>query len=157
MAEFNKFEEYKLFVEDTARFSEQRRTVSTQMLAFNAYLLTAVGLSIKDLGAEGAWTLLLPASLIAAGIFVCLWWCQLIRKYRMIVGLRLDTLRKMEDAIPESVKMYHIEDSLYPRDRRGSVILGKGLNFEDLEARLGVVFGLLYCIFGLGLLATLVL
>ena len=157
MTEFEKFEEYRLFVDDTARLSERRQTVSNIYVAVNSLLLAAIGLLIKELGARGSWTLLLPLPLIMAGIAVSLWWRQLIRKYKKLVGLRIDTLRKMEDEMSESVKMYHVEDKLYPRDKNGKMIPGKGLNFSDLEARLPMLFVVLYCIFGVGSLTALVL
>ncbi|MHC4332587.1 MAG: RipA family octameric membrane protein [Planctomycetota bacterium] len=157
MAELDKFEEYKLFVDDTARFTERRQTVSNIYVGVNSLLLAAIGLLIKDLGARCLWTLVLPLPLIAAGIAVSLWWRQLIRKYKMLVGLRISTLREMEDEMPESVKMYHGEDNLYPRDEDGKMIPGKGLNFSDLEARLPMLFVVLYCIFGVGSLTALVI
>ena len=156
MAEFDKFEEYKLFVGDTARFTERRQTVSNIYVGVNSLLLAAIGLLIKDLGARCLWTLVLPLPLITAGIAVSLWWRQLIRKYKKLVGLRISTLREMEDEMPESVKMYHGEDKLYPRDKDGKMIPGKGLNFSDLEARLPLLFVVLYCIFGVGSLTALV-
>ena len=156
MAEFEKFEEYKLFVDDTARLSERRQTVSNIYVAVNTLLLAAIGLLIKDLGARDLWTLLLPLPLITAGIAVSLWWRQLIRKYKKLVGLRIDALREMEDEMPESVKMYHVEDKLYPRDEHGMMIPGKGLNFSDLEARLPMLFVVLYCISGVGSLTALI-
>jgi hypothetical protein len=92
------------------------------------------------LGAPGSWTLLLPLPLITAGIAICRWWHQLLRKYKKLVGLRIDALRDMEDKMPDSVKMYHAEDTLYPRAEDGKMIPGKGLNFSDLEARLPMLF-----------------
>jgi hypothetical protein len=156
MAEFEKFEEYRLFVDDTARFTERRQTVSNIYVAVNSLLLAAIGLLIKELGARGLWVLLLPLPLIAAGISVSLWWHQLIRKYKKLVGLRINRLREMEAEMPDSVKMYHAEDELYPRDEKGKMIPGKGLNFSDLEARLPMLFVVLYCIFGVGSLTALV-
>ena len=38
MAEFDKFEEYKLFVDDTARFTERRQTVSNIYVGVNSLL-----------------------------------------------------------------------------------------------------------------------
>jgi len=126
-------------------------------VAVNSLLLAAIGLLIKELGARGLWILLLPLPLITAGIAVSLWWRQLIRKYKKLVGLRIDTLREMEDEMSQSVKMYHVEDELYPRDENGEMIPGEGLNFSDLEARLPMLFVVLYCIFGVGSLTALVL
>ncbi len=157
MAEFEKFEEYKLIVDDTARLSERRQTVSNIYVAVNSLLLAAIGLLIKELGVRGLWTLLLPLPLITAGIAVCLWWRQLIRKYKKLVGLRIDMLREIEDDMPVSTKMYHAEDRLYPRNEDGRMISGKGLNFSDLEARLPMLFVVLYCIFGIGSITALVL
>jgi hypothetical protein len=157
MAEFDKFEEYKLFVDDTARLSDRRQTVSNIYVAVNSLLLAAIGLLIKELGATGPWTLLLPLPLITAGIAISLWWYRLIRKYKELVGLRIDSLRDMEDKMPDSVKMYHAEDKLYPRAEDDKMISGKGLNFSDLEARLPMLFVVLYCIFGVGSLTALVI
>ncbi|MHC4425876.1 MAG: RipA family octameric membrane protein [Planctomycetota bacterium] len=145
MAEFDKFEEYKLFVDDTARFTERRQTVANIYVPVNTLLLAAIGLLIKE---GSPWTLLLLLPLITAGIFVCLWWRQHTRKYKMLVGMRIRTLREMEDEMPESVKMYHVEDELYPRDKEGKMIRGEGLNFSDIESRLPMLFVVLYCLFG---------
>ena len=38
MSEFNKFEEYKLFVEDTARLSDRRQTISNIYVTVNSIL-----------------------------------------------------------------------------------------------------------------------
>jgi hypothetical protein len=157
MTEFDKFEEYKFFVDDTARFTERRQTVSNIYVGVNSLLLVAIGVLIKDLGARGLWPLLLPLPLIAAGVVVCLWWRQLIRKYKELVRLRIRTLRGMEAEMPQSAKMYHVEDELYPRDKDDKMIPGQGLNFSDLEARLPVVFIVLYCIFGFGSLMALII
>jgi len=97
----------------------------------NSLLLTAIGLLVKDLAARGSWSLLLPIPLVAAGIAVCLWWTQLIRKYKLLVGLRIDALREME-SLPEmdgSVRIFHRADALYPRDEMGNTIPSNGLNF----------------------------
>jgi len=153
----DKFEEYKLFVKDSARFTERRQTISNTYVTVNSLLLAAIGLLIKDIGARGIWTLLLPLPLVAAGIAVSLWWRQLIHKYKALVGLRINALREMEELpeMAESVKMYHIKDELYPRDAEGNMIPGKGLNFSDLEVRLPWLFLVLYSLFGVGLLIVL--
>jgi len=48
MAEFEKFEEYKLFVDDTARLSDRRQSVSNIYVAVISILLAAIGLLIKE-------------------------------------------------------------------------------------------------------------
>jgi len=68
----DKFEEYKLFVEDSARFTERRQAISNTYVTVNSLLLAAIGLLIKDLGARGIWTLLLLLPLVVAGVlFPC--------------------------------------------------------------------------------------
>ena len=153
----DKFEEYKLFVEDSARFTERRQAISNTYVTVNSLLLAAIGLLIKELGGRGIWTLLLPLPLVVAGVAVSLWWRQLIHKYKALVGLRIEALREMEE-LPEmagSVKMYHVEDKLYPRDAEGKMIPGEGLNISDLEVRLPWLFLVLYSLFGIGLLMIL--
>jgi hypothetical protein len=39
MSAFDKFEEYKLFIEDTARFSERRQTVTKTYITVNSAIL----------------------------------------------------------------------------------------------------------------------
>ena len=145
-----------MLLQDAARFTDRRQTTSNMYVAVNSLLLTAIGVLVKDLAARGSWSLLLPFPLVAAGIAVCLWWTQLIRKYKLLVGLRIDTLREME-SLPEmvgSVKIFQRKDALYPRDEMGDMIPGKGLSFSDLEARLPQVFLWLYCLLGAALLGA---
>ena len=158
MAELNKFEEYKRLVEDTARITDRRQTTSNIYVTVNSLLLAAIGLLIKDLGVQGTWTLLLPLPLVIAGIAVSLWWRRLIQSYKALVGLRIHTLREMEELpeMAEAVKIYHIEDQLYPRDAGGNLIPGEGLNFSDLEVRLPWLFMALYGILGIGALIAVI-
>jgi hypothetical protein len=150
MSDVNKFEEYKLFVEDTARFTDRRQTVSNLFVAVNSILLVAIGLIVKDLGVAGARILLLTLPLVIAGIAVSIWWRQLIHKYKALVGLRINTLREMEElpGMKGAVQMYHVEDTLYPRDAEGEMIPRKGLSFSDLESRLPWLFVILYALYG---------
>jgi len=148
----SKFEEYKLFVEDTARFTDRRQMVTNIYVAINTVLLSGVALLV-DGGLEN-WVMLLAAeAILAGGIAVCLFWRQLIHKYKALVGLRIRELRRMEEA-PEMTgchRMYHAEDELYPRDENGEMIKGQGLNISDLERRLPWVFIVVYAIFGVGI------
>ena len=87
-----------------------------------------------------------PIPIIVAEIFISLWWQQLIKKYKKLVGLRLRILRQMEEAEELSglEKMYHAEDELYPTHPDGTPRKGEGLNFSDLEGRLPTLFIVLY-------------
>lgn len=156
MSDFSKFEEYKLFVDDTARFSERRQKVGSTYIAVNSVILSAIALLIRDSGLTGRWQILALAPLLVAGFAICLSWRQLVLNYKALVNLRITKLRAMEelDELKDSSKMYHAEDELYPRDERGQVKPRAGLNFSDLEQWLPWVFLVLYALF---LIATVVL
>jgi hypothetical protein len=152
----NKFEEYSLFIEDTARLSERRQTVSNTYVAVNSLLLVAIGLLVKDLGATGVWRLLLPVPLIVSGIIISRRWSELLSNYKKLVGFRIIVLKEMEKKMSGIENMYHREDLLYPRDKSGGSHSIGGLNFSDKEQALPKIFILLYYLFGLGLIAALI-
>lgn len=147
-------DEYKLFVDDTARFSDRRQTISNFYLTVNSVLLVAIGLLAKDLGAKSVLNLLLPLPLVVAGVAACLWWRELIGKYKALIKLRINKLREMETEIPDSVQMYHAEDELYPRNETDNLIPGTGLNISDIEKRLPHLFAVLYAIYGVVLVGA---
>jgi hypothetical protein len=153
----NRFEEYKLFVEDTARFTDRRLTVNNIYVAVNSAVLAAVAFLGKDAGFLPSWRTGTLALVLVAGIVICLQWIQLIGKYKGLVKLRMDQLHKMEVS-PEMAgcwQMYHKEDDLYPRDEKGNLSPGKSHNISDLERWLPAVFIIVYAIFLLGCLAGL--
>jgi hypothetical protein len=143
------FEEYSLFVEDTARFSERRQTVTNTYITVNGVIAGFITFLVKDSGLTNWWLVVAIWPLILFGILVCYYWQQLIDKYKKLVHLRLEVLRKMEAKLPNSVRMYHREDGLYPRDPRGNVIQGLGLNFSDLESQLPRLFVVIYVLLGI--------
>jgi hypothetical protein len=157
MGKVDTFDEYKLFVEDTARLSDRRQTVTNTYIAVNSLLLGAISFLIRDAAGGKWWGLLLAFPLLAGGIVVCCFWRQFIHKYKTLIGLRIDTLRSMEDlpGMEGSVRMYHVEDRIYPRDAEGKMIPGQGLNFSDLEKRLPMVFLALYILYTLAALLAL--
>jgi len=156
-SDFDKFEEYKLFIEDTARFSERRQKVSSTYVAVNSIILSAIAFLVQDSPFTGRWQLLVILPLLIAGTTICLSWRQLILNYKKLVDLRIDRLRAMEE-LPEmegSSKMYHAEDRLYPRSSRGERKRRKSLNFSDLERQLPWVFLALYGIFLIGVVVII--
>lgn len=48
MSVFDKFEEYKFFIDDTARFSERRQKVGSTYVAVNSIILSAIAFLVKD-------------------------------------------------------------------------------------------------------------
>lgn len=152
----NKFEEYSLFIEDTARLSDRRQTVSNTYVAVNSLLLVAIGLLIKDLGATGVWRLLLPVPLIVSGIIISMRWSELLSNYKKLIGLRIKVLSEMEEKMNGVERMYHREEELYPNDGSGKSHSVGGLNFSDKEQALPKIFILLYYLFGLGIIIALI-
>ena len=153
----DKFEEYKLFVEDTARFSERRQTVSNIYVAVNSVILSAVAFLSKDAGFVPIWRAFVVMLVMAAGIVVCMQWYKLILKYKVLVGFRIRQLRLIEETeeMAGSHQMYHQEDKLYPVDGEGHVKSGEGLNFSDREIWLPRVFLIVYSVFLLGFVVML--
>lgn len=136
---FDKFAEYALFIEDTARFTDRRQTVTNVYVAVNTILLSAVALLITN-ETLNRWLLTLAAlAVLVGGLAVCLFWRQLIDKYKKLVGLRIGELRAMEElpAMAGSQRMYHAEDRLYQRDEQGRY---RATGFSDLERQLPQVF-----------------
>jgi len=151
----NKFDEYRLLIEDTARFSERRQKISSNYAMVNSLLIAAIGFLVKDVGGDGVWAFLLPMPLVLSGIAISIWWSQLILKYKALVGLRIEVLREMEDGLDGLEKIFHREDGLYPRDAAGKMIVGQGLNISDVEVKLPFLFIFLYALFGTGLILAI--
>ncbi len=141
-----KFDEYKTFVGDTARFTDRRQNISNLYVSVNSLLLTAIAFIVKDAKLEQIWALFFTIPLAISGIYISLWWKQLLHKYKLLVRLRFRVLREMEEqeGLQGMEGMYHREDELYPRDKDGTVIDGKGLNISDLETKLPQIFIILY-------------
>lgn len=155
MSQFKKFEEYKLFVEDTARFSERRQTVTNIYTVVNSILLTGIAILVKDSGLQNRAIAISSIAILIAGISVCGFWFQLIKRYKGLVGLRLTEIRFMEE-LPEMVgchQMFHKEDELYPRDQSGQLLKRGFLStFSDLELGLPILFISIYTAFIIGII-----
>ena len=150
----NKFDEYKLFVRDTANFSERRQTVANIYVAVNSLLLSATAFLVKDGELENRLVMLTSILILLAGIAICILWAQIIMKYKKLIGLRMQELKKMERA-PEMAgchQMYLREDELYdPVGEKRTF-----LSFSNMEVRLPFVFMILYSIFLVGILFSLI-
>lgn len=146
MSAYSKFEEYKMLVEDTARITDRRKAESNLFTTINSIFLTAVAILLKDSGLQ-SWSITAGSIVIvAAGITISRTWENMIDNYRKLSKLRFQVLWEMEENdLPDSVKIYHREQELYPRDEDGKQVVSKGL-FADTEKRLPRVFMSLYII-----------
>ncbi|MFX0199649.1 MAG: hypothetical protein ACFFCW_26295 [Candidatus Hodarchaeota archaeon] len=149
-------EEYKLFVEDTARYSDSRHKVNTNYLAINSLLLTAVAFLAKDAGFVPLWKAMIIILMLIVGVFVCVLWNAIISNYKMLIAWRMNKLREIEEKpeMENSVKWYHAEDEVYPREE--SLLKFKQIQrVRDLEHLLPKVFILVYSVFFVGFLTVI--
>jgi hypothetical protein len=146
--DFNKFDEYKLFVENTAGFSDRRQTASNVMVALNALLVAGVG-ALFAKAAEGApWLLLIAALLLTAGFFVCVVWLALIRKYEKMIDTRVGALTDIEEEMPGCHHWHRVmHERFYARYR----------SFSEVEQWLPVIFMALYGVLVTSIVAGVVL
>jgi hypothetical protein len=131
-----RLEEYKIFIEDTSRYSDRRQTVSNIYVAVNTALvgLAAGFLSVGHIAPYGTfewWRLLAVLALSIAGVTASAVWWALVRRYEQIIGARVARLRKIEHALPGSHKMYHKMDVAF---------CGKVPSFSGPEKILPIVF-----------------
>jgi hypothetical protein len=148
------FDQYWLLVEDTARLSDRRQTVSNIYLSANALLASGIALLAlqsppKNLPLSPLFLILL---IVGGGTILCLGWRRLIESYRELVGLRIIMLKEIEERpeFEDLIKTYHREDELFDPSKRKRPIFG----FSRIESRLPVLFIALYCLALLGVLAS---
>ncbi len=153
MKPMNKFEEYKLFVESTDRFSDRRQKISNTYLTVNSIIVGAIAFLVKDAGFSASLLSIVVMLTLIVGIIVCCVWRQIINKYKILVGFRVDELRKIEEHVEMEGchKMYHAEDKLYSRNENDEIIENKALNISDKEAWLPYVFITSYALGLIGL------
>jgi hypothetical protein len=125
------FDEYRLFVEDTARFSDRRQAFSNVMVAMNGLLVAGIYVLVKDLGPRTLPRLMGMVPLLGAGLAAsCVWW-KVLNRYDDIIGARNHFLRKIECKAgkDEGDGMHLMLGKLHPPEgpRRGFTALEKGL------------------------------
>lgn len=150
-------EEYKLLVEDTARLSERRQSVTNTYITVNGGLVGLISFLAKDSGLNDWGLVLFMLPLLALGVIICWYWQQLLGRYKKLVALRFDILRELETRMAHSVRTYHLEDKLYPRDIQGDTIATTSLNISDREINLPRLFRWVYIVLGLVMLVGTIL
>jgi hypothetical protein len=131
----NLFEQYQLFVEETARISDRRHSTSNLFLSVNSVLVGAVALLIQQSGGKGSPLLtFLAFLLVGAGSVLCILWLQFLLRYANRLRVRFLYLSKLEQMNPSLLL---------------SVFSNKELrteSFSHLEARIPVVFLVTYAL-----------
>jgi len=149
MSEFNTFEEYKLFIEDTSKMTDRRQLLTSTYVTVNSIILASIGFILKDYKQEiQVIVFVLVCSLVLAGILMSLLWNNLILKYKKLIQLRMKHLRAMENSsgMKGSIRMYHLEDELYPpEDKEDHPKKSQGFSVQ--ETKLPMYFIAIYIIF----------
>ena len=146
MSAFNKFDEYKFLVEDTAKMTDRRQNISNLYTTINSILLAAIAIFFTESSLPNLVIIAGSIAIMIAGVAIAIAWKLAIKHYRDLVSIRFDILYKMEEhpEMSESEKVYHKEsEKLYPRDEDGNPINNKGL-FSNVETRLPDIFIWLY-------------
>ena len=65
-----KFDEYKMFINDTARFTDRRQNASNLYITVNSLLLTVIIFIVRDANFLQFWSFIFTVPIIVAGIFV---------------------------------------------------------------------------------------
>jgi hypothetical protein len=145
-----KLQEYTVFIEDSARFSDRRQTVHNTQVAIHAAFLAAVALLTTKV-LEGTPTarpvlLMLALVLLIAALLICIIWHRLTTRYKEMIGFRCKRLEEMEKDIVGSHKMICRITCRF-----------KDTSFSDIEAKLPWVFMGVYSVLILGVLVGLCL
>ena len=83
-----KYDEYKLLIDDTARFTDRRQGISNTFLTVNSIFLSVVALLVKDAGLKPEIIPYPILLILIAGMVVCISWHQQIERYRKLISLR---------------------------------------------------------------------
>jgi hypothetical protein len=146
---FNKFRqdllfaEYRLFVEDTARFSDRRQAFSNVMVAANGFLVGAIYVVLKDLNPHTLHRLVAVVPLLGAGLAASCVWSRLFGEYKEMIRNRTDFLKTIEQkAGKDRADGMHLmlEKEFYHKD-------GRERGFTRLEKRLPWIFMGVYSAF----------
>lgn len=152
MSTFDKFEEYKLFIEDTARLSERRQTVTNTYITVNGAIMGLITFFVKDARLTNWWLVIAMLPLIMAGVAVCYFWHRLLATYRTLLDFRFEQLEDMErsEALRGCHGIYNLEAERFYRKAPPERQIG----FSHIEMRLPLLFIALYLLMGAGLVVA---
>ncbi len=152
MSSVDKFDEYRLFVEDTARLTDRRQQVTNMYIAVHSALLGLLTFLMQQ--ARGApWALLATLPLVAAGLAASWFWLRLLHTYRVLLDFRFQQLEAMEQEMEGLHGVYTREARRFYREAPPEQRIG----FTRLEMGLPRLFLVLYGLYGLVVLAWLAL
>jgi hypothetical protein len=157
MAEDVRFREYLAVMEDTAKLSDRRQTVSDLFVGINSLFLTAAGF----VAGTTQFTTWRPTALCAAITLVTLVfnsvWLQLIARYRALTNLRIRYLTGLEKSLQadgifspldiaseDGKKVEHALRGVYGIEADSLYRQAPKVGFYRLERRFIIVFMIAY-------------
>jgi hypothetical protein len=146
----DKFKEYRLFSERNQRLSERRQTASQTYLAVNTAVFGVLAFLVDDVGFRGWGLMVVSLPLFLVGVLTCLIWHKIIAQFKQVIGWHYEQLRDMEQALPDSHKIYSNEWEEFFKPRQGKERFG----FSRLEIWLPRLLLGLYFVYGVGLIVA---
>lgn len=144
--------DYELFLGQVNNLNTRRQMVTTTYLSVNAALTGAMAFLFKDGQLSGFVPLISVLTLLFSGIVACSLWRRLIAQHSALLNWWYTQLRLLEQDMPESRKLITKEhQELYQKGKEKKNVVG----LTRYEAQLTWLFTLIYSVFGLAILITL--
>ncbi len=143
MTTVDRFKEYQILIEDTAKLSDRRQTINDILVGINALFLTGLGYIIVNSRLTTWWIPEVLGVVALVTLPINFTWRALNERYRKLVGIRIDYLTKLETKLRSTsgendFGVYHEEfATLYSKS-------DKTAGFSQLERRFIILFTLLY-------------
>ncbi len=141
-------EEYSVFLEQVNTLIGRRQSITTTYLSVNAAIVGAIAFVLKDVKMIGWGKYLSALMLLLAGVIICDLWRRLIRNYSTSVGWWYTQLRTLEEKMPDCSKLLTKEYQELYANKPGGV--------TRYENRLTWVFTIIYAVFGVVILVSLI-
>lgn len=157
------FDEYTTIVENTAKLSDRRQTVSDLFLGVNSLFLAAAGFVAISSHLTSWWAVAITGAIAAVTLITNSIWLRLIGRYRTLINLRIRYLEALELALQsqgtfgtiaiaseDSKKTTTVSRGVFLIEKDSSLYRkGAKVGFFKLESNLVVTFMLAYVVLAL--------
>lgn len=96
------FDEYASVAEQTSKLSDRRQTVSDIFVGVNSLFLAAAGFMAISNKLDSWWAVGIVAAIAFITVVINSIWLRLIRRYRVLINLRIHYLEGLEQALQEA-------------------------------------------------------
>jgi hypothetical protein len=146
-----RFEEYKLFLENTHSLSERRQRAAQTFLAVNTAIFGVFALLVKDSGFTGWKLLVASVPLFVLGVTTDLLWHQVIERFWRLIDWRYQQLRMMEGSLGEQESFMILSKEYAEYYKTSSQ---RGFSFSGIEIWMPRLFIMLYLSYAAGLIVA---